>query len=556
MNLNSLPHPSRRQFLSAAAAALASPALFAAGRAKAAEPAAIRIANGILRGVYDNGVFSFKGVPYAANTSGANRFKAPQPVPNWSGEFDATRYGALSPQVRTTMGEGPMFEWYDQNEPLGENCCVLNVFTPGLDAGARRPVMFYIHGGGYINGGGGGAGLDGTNLANFGDVVVVTINHRLNVFGYTNLSHLDGESFGDAANAGHLDIVAALKWVRDNISVFGGDPGNVTVFGQSGGGSKIMILLSMPEARGLFHRAISMSGAAGLNVDEASMMEPYVNALVSQLGLGRDNLSAIQDVPFGTLLEARNRAVSKSGLEGARPVIDGRHIVTRPMSPDGLAMHAKVPLLLGSTKTESTLFFMSDMRNFELTESQMRERMRKVFNVDDVKIGAIMSAYRWTDPDMTPSDILVAVASDVQFRLPLTTAAETKSGVEGQSPVYMYSFNWAIPFQGGVLGSPHAVDIPFAFGNVDKAGAMAGPGAAPIETSLNMMAAFVSFARSGNPNNARMPEWRPYDSKTRTTMLVNATCEAANDYRGSARLAVADLKIDPFNRAALYRYEA
>jgi carboxylesterase type B len=256
---------------------------------------------------------------------------------------------------------------------------------------------------------------------------VVTINHRLNAFGYTNLSHLDPINFGDAANAGNLDIVAALEWVSDNIAVFGGDPGSVIVFGQSGGGSKIMILLAMPKAKGLFHRAISMSGAAGLNVDPAADMEPYANAFVKELGVDPKNLAVIQQIPMQTVLDARNRAVASS-FEGARPVIDGKHIVTRPMAPEGLAMHASVPLLLGSTKTEASLFFQSDMRNFKLTEEQMRSRMRSVFKINDSKIDTIMASYRKDAPDMTSSEILVAVASDVQFRRPLTAAAEMKSG--------------------------------------------------------------------------------------------------------------------------------
>ncbi|WP_261336565.1 carboxylesterase/lipase family protein [Rhizobium leguminosarum] len=519
-----------------------------------AEPVTAKIKNGILRGVRAKGALSFKGIPYAAGTAGANRFKAPQPVADWHGERDATKYGSLSPQINTGMS-GPVFGWYNQDEPLGEDCCVLNVFTPDLDTNANRPVMFYIHGGGYINGGGGGAGLDGSNLARYGDVVVVTINHRLNAFGYTNLSHLDPEHFGDAANAGNLDIVVALEWVRDNITQFGGDPGSVTVFGQSGGGSKIMTLLAMPKAQGLFHRAISMSGAAGLNVDPAAAMEPYVNTFIKELGVDPKNLAAAQQIPMQTVLDARIRAVAAS-FEGARPVIDGKHIVARPMTPEGLAMHAKVPMLLGSTKTEASLFFQSDMRNFTLTEEQMRVRLRTAFKIGDAKVGAIMAAYRKASPDMTPSDILVAVASDVQFRLPLTGAAETKSGATGQAPVYMYNFNWTIPWQNGVLGSPHAVDIPFAFGTVNEAGEMTGPGDDAMETSMNLMAAFVSFARTGNPNNARMPDWKPYDTTTRTTMLVDATCETASDWRADAPREVSTLMIDPFNRAALYRYEA
>lgn len=520
----------------------------------AAETATVKISNGVLRGAWSNGAAGFKGIPYADTTAGANRFRAPQLVKDWSGERDATRYGALSPQINTGM-QGEIFEWYNQYEPIGEDCCVLNVFTPDLDAGAKRPVLFYIHGGGYINGGGGGAGLDGSNLARYGNVVVVTINHRLNAFGYTSLTHLD-PTFEDAGNAGNLDILAALEWVQQNISVFGGDPQSVTLFGQSGGGSKIMTLLAMPKAQGLFHRAISMSGAAGLAVDPAASMQPYVDALIRELRIDPKNLAAMQDLPMQTILDARLRAVAASGLEGARPVIDGKHIVTQPMTPLGLAMQANVPLLLGSTRSEASLFFRSDMRNFSLNEEQMRKRMRTVFTIDDAKIDAIMAAYRKDSAGMTASDILVAVASDVQFRLPLTKAAETKSGAAGQAPVYMYNFGWKIPWQGDVLGSPHAVDIPFAFGTVNEAGPMTGAGANAMETSMNLMSAFVNFARTGNPNNDRMPEWKPFDNSTRMTMLVDAECRAVSDWRGDATRAISDLKIDPFNRAALYRYDA
>ncbi|MFV0299310.1 MAG: carboxylesterase/lipase family protein, partial [Paracoccus sp. (in: a-proteobacteria)] len=467
--MTTFPQLSRRGFLSLTAVGLTAPIILR-GSASAAEPVTAQLAAGTLRGFRDQGALAFLGVPYADTTAGPNRFKAPQPVPSWEGDRDATEYGPLAPQILSDLGkDDPTFEWYYQEEALGEDCLVLNVFTPDLKPDAKRPVMFYIHGGGYINGGGGGTGLDGANLANFGDVVVVTINHRLNAFGFTDISPY-GEDYADSANAGMLDIIAALEWVRDNIAAFGGDAGNVTLFGQSGGGSKIMILLGMPGAEGLFHRAISMSGAAGLNIDPAEEMQPYVEALLAELNVTPDNIAAIQDISIDDVIAARGRAVAAS-LEGARPVIDGRHITTSAMTPEGMARHANVPLIFGHTHTEATLFFRSDMRNFELTEDQMRARMRQVFGIDDAKIDAIMAAYRADAPDMTPSDILIAVASDVQFRLPLTNAAVTRSGTEGQAPVWLYDFAWTIPQDGGVLGSPHAVDIPFAFGTVDAAGA-------------------------------------------------------------------------------------
>lgn len=544
---------SRRRFISLAGVSIAAPAILRAP-AFAERTVTAQVASGGLRGFRNRGALAFLGVPYGATTSGRNRFMAPQPVPGWEGERDATAYGPLAPQVPSDLGkDDPTFEWYYQDEPQGEDCLVLNVFAPDLDTGAGRPVMVYIHGGGYINGGGGGTGLDGSNLANFGDVVVVTINHRLNAFGFTDLS-AHGPEYADSANAGMLDIVAALEWVRDNIAVFGGDTGNVTVFGQSGGGSKIMILLAMPGAQGLFHRAISMSGAAGLNIDPAEEMRPYVDALLSELDISDDEIAAIHQIPIDDVLEARSRAVAAS-FEGARPVIDGRNITTSAMTPEGMAMHASVPLMFGHTETEATLFFRSDMRNFDITEDQMRSRMRQVFRIDDAKVDAIMRAYRADAPDMSPSDILIAIASDVQFRLPLTRAAETRSAADGQAPVWLYDFAWSIPQDGGVLGSPHAVDIPFAFGTVDAAGAMVGPGDGPRMAALNMMSAFVNFARHGDPNNDRMPQWRPFDAAGRITMRIDTECEPMSAFRAAADAEIADLRIDPFNRAAFYRYD-
>lgn len=511
----------------------------------------VTIVNGTLRGSDKNGAMIFKGVPYADSTSGENRFRAPQPVQDWEGERSATELGPLCPQEKSSMGKNEaIFEWYYQDEPMAENCLVLNIYTPDVKSNAKRPVMFYVHGGGYINGGGGGSGLDGSNLARFGDVVVVTINHRLNAFGYTAFTE---DGFEDAANAGHLDIIAALEWVKHNITAFGGDPDNVTLFGQSGGGSKILSLLAMPGAQGLFHKAISMSGAAGLDIDAVDDMAPYVRALKDELGVQEP--AALQDLPWNEILDARKRAVASSGLDGARPVIDGRHIDTLPMSAEGLRRHADIPLLLGFTRTESTLFFRSDMRNFSITEDQMRTRMKKVFGIGDAHINAIMEGYRSDNPSMTPSDILIAVASDVQFRIPLENAAITMASAERHAPVWMYNFSWTIPQNGGVLGSPHAVDIPFAFGTLDEAGAMIGAGDSALETSLNMMQAFVNFARHGDPNSERLPHWDPYTAENRAQMIIDASPRVVFDWRGAVRDELSTLKIDPFDRASLYRYQ-
>lgn len=552
MRYHPILHPTRRAFVSTAALTLGAPGLFHAGGASAAEPALVDMENGKLRGLRQDGVSSFKGIPYAAPTGGSNRLMAPRPVANWSGVRDATRFGDRSPQERETFGDAPILRWYAQTEPFSENCCVLNVYTPAAD-GKRRPVMVYIHGGGYVTGGGGGDVLDGSNLARFGDVVVVTLNHRLNVFGYLNLNHVDAEQFGDAANLGQLDIIAALQWIKRNVSAFGGDPGSVTLFGQSGGGSKIMVLMAMPAAKGLFHRAINMSGTSGTTVAPASATEAYVNEFLKQLAIDKSNLRKLQELPTDVLIKAREAAV-EARREGSRPVVDGRHIPASPMTPQGLAVHASVSLLMGTAGTEATFYFGTDTRHFKLSPAQVKARLQAQFGVDDAKAESILAAYRQDGPGRTPSEVLMALISDTLFRIPMLRAAEAKAEAK-QAPVYLYNFIWRAPVDGGIWGSPHAIDIPFAFGTTGKATQLVGTGSEPAEVSRHLMSAFVAFARTGNPNNPRMPEWKPYDAARRATMTIDTNCRPVDDFRGADRLAGSELRLDPFNRAALFTYK-
>jgi para-nitrobenzyl esterase len=515
------------------------------------EQATVDVQSGRLRGLRRDGVLRFRGIPYAAPTGGINRLQAPQPVTPWSGVRDALQCGHRSMQERETFADTPVLAWYGQSEPLGEDCCVLNVFTPELDS-VRRPVMVYIHGGGYVTGGGGGAVLDGGHLARFGDVVVVTVNHRLSVFGYLNLGHIDADLFGDAANAGQLDLIAALHWVRCNIAQFGGDPSNVTLFGQSGGGSKITVLMGMPAAKGLFHRAINMSGVSGMHVSPAAGTVPYADAVLDAAGVGRRQLRALQHVPAALLLKAREVAL-KSHPEGSRPVLDGRHIPAGAMTPEGLRVHASVPLLMGTVDTEATFYFRTDMRNFHVDARQVKARICAQFGLDDAQAQAVMDAYREDAPERTPADILVALVTDTLFRVPMLHAAEAKAGA-GKAPVYLYNFTWKSPVDGGVWGAPHTIDIPFAFGNNALSTSLTGIGSEPGVVSRNLMAAFVAFARTGNPENPHMPAWKPYDAQTRATMTVDVDCRAVNDFRGADRRASAALRMDPFNRSALVDY--
>lgn len=498
--------------------------------------AVVTIESGQLRGVRGANAISFKGIPYADETSGIHRFMAPRPAQAWKGVRDALQFGHRSPQAYASVASAPVLSWLGgDHAPMGEDCCVLNVFTPDLDALARRPVMVYLHGGSYTVGSGGEPILEGSQLARFGDVVVVTVNHRLNVFGYTSLGHL-GDRFADAANAGQLDLIAALRWVRRNIAVFGGDPDNVTLFGQSGGGGKVMALMGMPAAKGLFHKAINMSGP--WHDVPVSNTRPYVDALVQSLGVGPGNTGRLQQLSVEALLHARASALQTSGFDAARPVIDGRHLPAAVMSPAGLGVHASVPLLMGTTATEATYYFTRDLRNFDLTASQLNARIRRQYGLDDGEVDTLVAAYRDDLPAATPADVLIAFASDMRIRAPMLRAVMPKAD-SGAAPVYVYQFEWKSPVDGGRWGSPHTVDIPFAFLNVDRATAMTGGSPWAGEVARVVAGAFVAFARTGNPTTPTTPDWRPYRTADRQSMVIDIHCRAVDDLYRSSRQAAA-----------------
>jgi para-nitrobenzyl esterase len=511
--------------------------------------------SGRLRGAGAGDVFCFKGIPYAADTSGANRFMAPRPASAWSGVRDAFDFGDRSPQAPEGWPALPVLSWLGGDRSRkSEDCCVLNVYTPGLDAGAKRPVMVYLHGGSYTTGSGGEQILDGRNLAKSGDVVVVTVNHRLNVFGYTHLGHLD-ERFADAANAGQLDLVAALRWVNRNIAGFGGDPANVTIFGQSGGGGKVMALMAIPAARGLFHKAINMSGPWH-DVTPAKGRR-YADALLEALGVAPGDAARLQEAPAQALLDARPDAVRASGIDGARPIIDGRHIPAGVMSPEGLALHASVPLLMGSTASEATVYFGRDLRNFDVTHAQVKARIRSQYGVADADAEALVAAYRQDAPSATPAQVLAWFASDMRFRAPMLRAVLPKADA-GTAPVFLYEFAWTMPVDGGRWGTPHMADIPFAFANMERAKAMTGTGPQAFEVARNLAAAFVAFARTGNPGNPHMPGWQPYRSSARASMRIAVDCKLVDDPHAAARLAAAryeGLDGPALDRGPLFNYQ-
>jgi para-nitrobenzyl esterase len=493
---------------------------------------------GQVRGIAHAGGLAFKGLPYAASTAGAHRFMPPQPATPWQGVRDASAYGPSCPQIVTPRTR--LFQWLASEAPLGEDCLVLNVFTPAADA-AKRPVMVWLHGGAFSIGSGSSQVYDGGPLAQREDVVVVTVNHRLNLFGYlTPLAHGDAR-FADAGNAGMLDLVAALQWVRQNIERFGGDPECVTLFGQSGGGAKVAILMAMAEAQGLFHRAIVQSSSSGFRVQPREECEAATRQLFQKLELPEGDFAALQAVPSETLLHAMQSVVGASGGQDSfRPVVDGRTLKRHPFHPSAPEVSAKVPLMIGHTRTEATFFLAADPSNFSVDSDEARQRIRRFLRVDEAQAEAVIAVYEQHHPKAPGSELLAYIASDYLYRLNNITGAEQKVK-QGTAPVYAYEFAWETPAFGGKFMSPHTAEIPFVFGNVALARAFTGDGPELAQLERQMMAAWAQFARTGNPNHALLPAWPAYSLDERATMVFSADTQVVHDPRGAERVAIGQI---------------
>lgn len=494
----------------------------------------VTTAGGELRGETQAGIHTFKGIPYGAPTGGANRFLPPRKAEPWSGIREARAYGPIAPQLARG---GPAANPIDDargNE--GEDCLVLNVFTPGVGDGARRPVMFWCHGGGYITGSG-GAAYDGTNLARRGDVVVVTINHRLNGLGFLHLEEIGGEGFAGSGNAGMLDIVAALEWVRENIGGFGGDPGNVTVFGESGGGRKTAVLLAMPSAKGLFHRAIIQSGPE-LRVNDRDYAAELAAAVVKGLGVGTGDLEALQRLPLDRIMAAQSDVVAKmpssNARGGFRPVVDGRVIPAHPFSPEAPAISADVPVMVGYNRTEATLFLAGDKGAFDLDEAGLQRRVGRLLGE---RAEETITEMRRLYPEASPSDLYIAIHTGfLRYPVDSIRLAERKSAL-GAAPAYLYTFEWESPARWGTLKTPHALEIPFVFDNVALGMWSSFTRSMPEAFALaaKVSATWAAFARTGNPNTGDLPEWKPFTAAGRETMLINNESALVSDPRKEER---------------------
>jgi len=524
---------SRREFLYiAGAGALGARSVFGADTYVIADTT-----SGKVRGVEIEGIKMFKGVPYGGNTAGRNRFMPPTPPAKWTGVRDALEYGASAPQTEPGRGRNANdLAVAGAGLPAeSEDCLVLNVWTPALNDGKKRPVMVWCHGGGFATGSGSSPITAGFNLARRGDVVVVTLNHRLNVLGFTNLSEPGGPDFSSSSDVGMMDIVQALQWVRDNITRFGGDPGTVTIFGQSGGGRKVATLLAMPSAKGLFHRAIIESGAT-LRLVEKDQGTRVAQELMKTMGLEKTQVKDLQMAPIERLMAAYFETMRRMNVDqmtmGFSPGVDGRVIPQHPVYPTASAISADVPLMLGSTRTELTLQSAAEL--FTLDDAGMRKRIGDLLGKG---AAATIDAYTKANPGASPSDLYFLIASDYRYSGPVMTIADRRSALN-KGPVYLYYWRWETPVDGGRLKAPHTIEIPFAFDNIQAAKRLTGGGAEAVALADTVSDTWLAFARTGNPNQPKLPAWTKYNSTDRPTMVFDTQSALVNDPIRDQRLAI------------------
>ena len=483
--------------------------------------------SGKVQGVATAGIKQFKGIPYGAPTGGKNRFMPPKKPAPWTGVRECFGHGQCCPQTPSNLRSeyGTMIQWDQQSGGMGEDCLVLNVWTPGVNDGAKRAVLVSFHGGGFSTGSGNAPGFDGAQLALFGDVVVVTVNHRLGSYGYTHLADLGAPpEFAFAGVSGIMDLVASLQWVHDNIANFGGDPNRVMIFGQSGGGAKTSTILATPSAKGLFHRAAVQSGAF-LRLTTREQATKTAELLLERLGIPKTRIADIQKISWQQLLEAQV-SVAPGPAGGFAPVVDGTVLPHHPFDPVAPPESADVPVIISTTLEDSALA----LTNFNLDEAGLKTILSQRY-AD--KADQILALYKQRYPQKSPFLIQAQVFTDAGFRRLAITQAERKAAL-GKAPAYMYLWNWVSPGFGGKFGAVHGTDVSASFHNVRDN--IVGVGSAVGEVMCDRLAsAWVAFAKTGDPNNSQIPRWPAYDAATRATMVFDTDTRAENDPRGEIR---------------------
>ncbi len=507
-----------------------------AGKSTITTPASaiVETSAGKVRGYVRNGIVTFKGIPYAGTTAGDARFLPPAPVTPWTQVRASMSYGPVCPQpVRGGWASDRLaflFDW-DDGYP-GEDCLRLNVWTPAADDRSKRPVMVWLHGGGYEAGSSQELpSYDGENLSRRGDVVVVSVNHRLNVFGYLNMAAVGGEKYARSVNVGMLDIVAALQWVRDNVSRFGGDPANVTVFGQSGGGAKVSTLMAMPSAKGLFHKVIVQSGSQ-LRLATADAAAAQAAAVLKELQAKGIGIEQLTQVPAARLVEiataVKNSLVSTKPRAptherlGWQPWLDGTVITSHPFDPQAPALATNVPMLIGTTMHEfSPAGALPDPR--ALTEEWLIGEVKKTYGETAPQI---VAAFKEGHPGALPFELAGIISATTVFRNSAVRQAQLQSV---NAPAYLYWFAWKTPVLDGTPLAYHCAELAFAFDNIDRCANSTGGTPEARELAAKVSQAWIQFARTGNPHHSGLPRWPAVSAGALPTMIFDTRCEVRND---------------------------
>ncbi|MFX1452379.1 MAG: carboxylesterase/lipase family protein [Promethearchaeota archaeon] len=480
--------------------------------------AIIETKSGKIQGYTENGLEIFKGIPYAEPPIEDLRFRQPIAKKAWDGVLDATKYGHCAFQAYSQLEE-----WFGKLQPESEDCLNLNIWTPAAD-NKKRPVMFWIHGGAFVIGGGIDPIYDGSTLAQRGDFVVVTINYRLGMFGYLYVP-------GKTINVGQFDQILALKWVHDNIEFFGGDPNNVTIFGESAGGYAVVTLSAMPAAKGLFHKVIAQS---------APLIDPRINDIITKklmrkFGLKREDLDGLRKIPAEKIIEGQNKYFEENPRDilALRPLIDGDTIPIHPLKAfqNGDCKH--LDFMIGTNLDEFKLFTALDPNAFNMSDDQSEKLLLGylgTLGIDNKKGKEMLDTYKEAREgklSTDPKEIMSALITDGVFRISTTRLLEAQR--PHQPNTYNYMFTWATPVFDGILGACHALELPFVFGNLDLPNLDRFVGKNPNKAlSEKMMDSWIAFARTGNPNHDDIPEWAPYNKEKRTTMFFGDECKAVN----------------------------
>ncbi|MXV50563.1 carboxylesterase family protein [Pedobacter sp. HMF7647] len=498
--------------------------------------AVVETTDGKIRGYSKNGVFTFKGIPYGESTAGKNRFMPPVKKQSWDGVKDALVYGPICPQKANdgwlAQEYGFLYQWIDGYQ--NEDCLRLNVWSPKINDGKKRPVMFWIHGGGFFAGSSQEhPSYEGENLSRKGDVVVVSVNHRLNIFGFFDLSQY-GSQYKYSGNVGMLDLVAALEWVRDNIGRFGGDKNNVTIFGQSGGGAKVITLMAMPSAKGLFHKAISQSNSI-VQVSVPEYSQRITKQVLLELGLNENNIAALHDLETSRLLSAIAAADKKLGSKvpkgvgraGLQPVVDGEVLPAHPFDPVAPPLSSDMPFMVGTTRNEASASINNPAAE-NLDEGGLKKQVNDRFGKSGDEIYKVL---RKVHRQAKPVEILSFISAQNSMAY---LQAERKSAQ--QAPVYLYRFDWKTPVLDGRPRSFHCSEIPFAFANTSKAENYTGNSDDAQKLAAKVSQAWINFARSGDPNHTGLPDWPDFKDQKGAMMVFDDQCKVSIDPDHEARL--------------------